>query len=104
MAANVTVLYPNVAEATFDMDYYLAKHMPLVLERFGAHGMTGWRVVRFEGSGDRTPFNVMATLDFGSLDGIKAALAAEAGPIMADVVNFSNQQPVLMMGEVQGHV
>ncbi len=104
MAANVTVLYPNVADATFDMDYYLARHMPMVLEKFGAHGMTGWRVVKFEGSGDDAPYSVMATLDFGSVEGIKAALAAEGGPVIGDVVNFSNQKPVLMMGEVQGRV
>ena len=104
MAANVTVLYPNVADATFDMDYYLAKHMPLVLEKFGAHGMTGWRVVKFDGDPAAAPFNVMATLDFGTVEGIKAALAAEGGPVLADVANFSNQTPVLMMGEVQGHV
>ena len=103
MAASVTVLYPNVAEATFDMDYYLTKHMPMVMERFGTHGMSGWRVVRFAGPPGRTPFSVMATLDFGSTDGIKAALEAEGGPVLADVPNFSNQAAVLMIGDAVGH-
>ena len=103
MAAHVTVLYPNVADATFDMDYYLTRHMPLVMERFGAHGMSGWRVVRFAGAPERTPFSVMATLDFGSLESIRAALSAEGGPVLADVPNFSDQKPVLMMGDAVGH-
>ena len=55
MAATVTVLYPNHADATFDMDYYLARHMPMVMERFGAHGMTGWRVTTFEGPPSAPP-------------------------------------------------
>jgi len=25
---NVTVMYPNAADKTFDMDYYLATHIP----------------------------------------------------------------------------
>lgn len=102
MAANVTVLYPNRADATFDMGYYLSSHMPMVQERFGPHGMTAWRVVRFPGPPEQTPFSVMATLDFGTAAEIEAALAAAGGPVLADVPNFSNQQPVLMRGEVQG--
>ena len=104
MAAIITVLYPNVAEATFDMDYYLSHHMPLVLDRFGAHGMTGWDVVKFDGPAERTPHSVMATLHFGSAEGFRAAVAAEGGPVFADVPNFSNQQPLLMVGETVGHV
>ncbi|WP_165361350.1 EthD family reductase [Lichenibacterium ramalinae] len=104
MAANVTVLYPNTPGARFDMDYYLAHHMPMVMQRFGAHGMTGWRVVRFEGKPEQTPHGVMATLDFGSTEGIAAALAAEGGPVLADVPNFTDLRPTLMTGEVVGRV
>ncbi|RYC33210.1 EthD family reductase [Lichenibacterium minor] len=103
MAATVTVLYPNQADATFDMDYYLGRHMPLVMERFGAHGMTGWKVVKFDGPPERTPFSVMATLAFGSVEGIRAALKAEGGPIIGDVPNFSNKDAMLMFGDDVSH-
>ena len=103
MAATVMVLYPNEAGATFDMDYYLARHMPMVMERFGAHGMTGWRVTTFEGPPERTPFSVMATLAFGGVEGIEAALKAEGGPVIGDVPNFSNRPATLMVGDDVGH-
>lgn len=32
----VSVLYPAGDDANFDMDYYLAKHMPMVQETLGA--------------------------------------------------------------------
>ena len=32
----ITVLYPNTHGSRFDMDYYLKKHCPMVLERVGA--------------------------------------------------------------------
>ena len=105
MATTVTVLYPNQTDATFDMDYYIASHMPMVAQRFGAHGMTGWRVERIVGtpSGDAAPFSVKATLEFGTADGFKAALAAEGGSVIGDVPNFTTLKPQFMIGEVLGH-
>ena len=50
MAASIIVLYENLAEARFDMDYYMAKHMPLVGERFSRFGLKGWRVVKSAGT------------------------------------------------------
>ena len=105
MAAVITVLYPEAEGAGFDMDYYLAKHMPMVLERFGAHGMTGWRVERITGtpSGERAPFSVKATLEFGSAEGFAAALKAEGGPVVGDVPNFTTLKPQFLIGEAVGH-
>jgi uncharacterized protein (TIGR02118 family) len=105
MAAVITVLYPEVDGATFDMDYYLAKHMPMVGERFGRHGLKGWRVERITGTpaGDKAPFSVKATLEFDSADAFKAALAAEGGPVIGDVPNFTALKPQFLIGEVLGH-
>ena len=41
MPTTITVLYENVDDATFDLDYYLAKHMPLVDEKFKPFGLKG---------------------------------------------------------------
>ena len=105
MAAAITVLYPNVDDATFDLDYYLAKHMPLVMRLFGPHGMTGWRVSRLVGTptGARSPYSIAATLEFPTPEAFKAALAAEAKAVLGDVPNFSNKEPVIMIGEIVGH-
>ena len=105
MATAITVLYPNVDDATFDMDYYLARHMPLVAERFGSFGMSGWRVARLIGTptGGAAPFSVVATLEFGSPDGFRSALTAEGGVVLGDVPNFTNTQPTIMIGDVVGH-
>ncbi len=104
MAAATNVLYPNVEGATFDMDYYLTKHMPMVSERFAPHGLTGWRVTRFVETpdGGKPPFSVMATLDFATADGFKAAIAAEGKTVLGDVPNFSNRQPTTILGDVVG--
>ena len=106
MAAAITVLYPNVDDATFDLRYYLDSHMPLVMKLFGPHGITGWRVAHVVGTptGDRAPYSVVATLEFPTPEAFKAALAAEAKSILGDVPNFSNKDPIIMIGEVVGQV
>ncbi len=104
MATAITVLYPNVEDATFNLDYYMAKHMPLVGERFASHGIKGWRVTRFIGTpqGGQAIYSVMATLEFDHPDQFKAAIAAEGGVVLGDVPNFSNKEPVIMIGDIVG--
>ena len=35
MPVAITVLYPKAPDATFNLDYYLSTHMPLVQDKFG---------------------------------------------------------------------
>ena len=39
ITTTITVLYENVDDATFDLDYYMTKHMPLVDEKFKPFGI-----------------------------------------------------------------
>ncbi len=104
MASTISVLYPNVDEATFDYDYYLAKHMPMVSERFTPFGLKGWRVLKGVGTptGDKPMFSVIALLEFGTGEEFKAAVAAEGGPVFGDIPNFSNMSPTLVICAVIG--
>lgn len=104
MPTTITVMYENTADATFNLDYYLAKHMPLVGEKFKPHGLKSWRVVKAAAgpTGDKPPYSIIATLEFDTVDQFKAAVAAEGGPIFGDVPNFSNKSPVVVVGDVVG--
>ncbi len=63
MATSVTVFYENVEDATFDLDYYLAKHMPLVAAKFAPYGIKGWRVLKAVGTptGAKPLYSIIAT-------------------------------------------
>jgi len=102
MPIEVTVLYP--ADASFKLDYYLSSHMPMVLEKFGPHGMTGYRVLKLTGtaSGDPAPYSIQATLMFKDEEGYQTALKNEAGPVLGDIPNFSDKNPILITGDVVG--
>jgi len=101
----ITVLYPNKTDATFDMEYYLKSHMPMVQEKFGAHGMKGYTVLKFLGTPDPntpSPYSVQATLFFDTPQQFEAGVKAEAPTVMGDIPNFTNTEPVLMVGDVVG--
>ncbi len=105
MPFHATVLYPNEEDATFDMDYYLKKHMPFVQESFSKHGLTGWEVLEYKPGldGGKPLYSVAATLIFDSPDQLGAAMSsADAGPVLDDVKNFSNKGPMFMGGALVG--
>ncbi len=104
MSAIITVLYPNVHGARFDLDYYLRRHMPLVMDLFGPHGMRGWRVAEISEtpSGEPPAFMISAMLDFTEVGAFHAALKAAGEPVLADVPRFTDTTPVFLIGAVAG--
>lgn len=104
MVTTITVLYENVDDATFDLDYYLTKHLPLVDEKFKPFGIKGWRVLKAVGTpfGGKPAYSVICTLDFDTADQFRSAVAAEGGPVFGDVPNFSNKDPVVVIGDLVG--
>jgi uncharacterized protein (TIGR02118 family) len=99
----VSVLYPNGPGARFDMDYYLRSHMPMVQRRLGAplRRMAVEQGLAGGASGEPPPFLAAGHLHFDSLEAFEQAFAAHAGPILADVPNYTNTQPVIQISEVK---
>ncbi len=89
------VAYPAAAGATFDIDYYLGTHMPLVHAHLGPHGLTGARVMLPDQPD--APYAAITTLDFRDEAAFVAATTApEAATVFADVPNFTSITPVTM--------
>ena len=97
------VLYPNSEGATFDMDYYLTKHMPLVKQRFGAllKGMAVDQGIAGGAPGSKAPYATVASLMFDSVEDLQSAMGAHGAELMADVPNFTNVQPAIQVSEVK---
>lgn len=105
MVVKAVVLYANDADISFDLDYYLKLHMPLVQLIWSKHGLQSWDVIQFgEGpGGDRPPFHVQATLTFNDGRALQSALAdSETQSIFDDVHKFTNKQPIFVAGSVVG--
>jgi len=96
----ISVLYPREAGASFDYDYYTQTHLPLVVEGWGGAGLTDARAYRgVPGPDGAEPAHLLlALLTFTSTEAFAAALGGpHTAEIMADVVNFTNIQPVIQV-------
>jgi uncharacterized protein (TIGR02118 family) len=99
----VNVLYPNKSDATFDMAYYLGKHMPMVREKLGAalkgetidQGLSGGQ------PGTPAPYRVILALQFDSVDAFERAFVPVAAEIQGDIPRYTNIEPTIQISEVK---
>lgn len=100
MTLSLQVIYPVADGTRFDMEYYLGTHMPLVAEHMGAH-IENTLVTKGVAGGPDTPppFHAVATMTFADREALDAAMAA-APPVIADIANFTDTTPQMLVGEV----
>lgn len=99
----VSVLYPNTEGKTFDMDYYLNKHMPMVQQKLGEALKD---VAVEEGLGGAEPgspatYVAMGHLYFDSVEAFQAAFGPHVKEIMGDIPNYTEIQPVIQVSDVK---
>ena len=101
----VSILYPNMKDATFDMDYYLKIHMPVSIERLSAApGFKGVSVER--GLVGGTPGSEPAYLALchylvDSLEEFLAAFTPHAGVLQGDMPNYTDLKPLIQVSTVE---
>ena len=99
----VIVSYPNQPGSRFDLDYYLNKHMPLVVEKLGPFGLTTASVDQgVAGGAPGTPakYQIQAQLNFPSMEQMQAGMGAAAASLLADIPNFTDVRPDLQINQV----
>lgn len=95
-SAIVTILYPKTSTSTFDMEYYLSKHMPLVQEKWGSKGLQSWSIAKVDPA---SGYCVHASLVFQSVEAFQTAAKEDGPSVMGDVQNFSSEHPLMVVGE-----
>jgi uncharacterized protein (TIGR02118 family) len=92
------VSYPSAEGGTFDREYYLSTHAPLVRSAWSEFGLQSAEVL-FPSSQPQ-PFACMAILRFSDQVGIDNALSsAKAGEVIGDVKNFTNTTPTIFCAD-----
>jgi uncharacterized protein (TIGR02118 family) len=99
MSLTLQVLDPVSAGTTFDYEYYMTKHLDIVGQAFGQH-IKSTLVTKGLAGGPDVPagYHAIASIEFADQAGLDAALAS-AGPALADIPNFTNAQPQMLIGE-----
>jgi uncharacterized protein (TIGR02118 family) len=98
----VTILYPNEEGKTFNMDYYAAKHMPMAAELFGdaLKAMSIDKGVAAGAPGAPVPYLAIGYFFFESMATFQAAMGPNSEKLRADVSNYTNIKPVILVSEV----
>lgn len=98
----VSVMYPNAENKTFDMDYYVNKHLPMVGSLLGASlkGATVEKGLSGAAQGSPAPYAGMGNMYFDSVDEFEKAFGPNAEKIMKDLPNFTDIEPVIQVSEV----
>lgn len=74
--------------------------MPLVLEKWGKHGLKGYSTIECD---DESPYKVVTSLQWTDLDSYKKASGSpELQEIMDDVKNCADKQPFFASGSIVG--
>ena len=98
----VSVMYPYAPGARFDHDYYRDQHMPLLKARMGdfCRYYTIDRGLAGGTPGSAPAFVAMCHVYCDSVDAFQAGFGPHAAEIMADVLNYTDLQPLLQISEV----
>lgn len=92
---SVHILYPRTDESTFDMDYYTSTHMPMLADALG-DDCTAWGA----SSVPAGPWAAIGWATVTSQDAFNAGMKEHGGKIMADVANYTNVAPEMVIGDV----
>ena len=98
----VSVLYPKTPNSRFDMKYYLERHIPMAQAKLGAAVKSASVDQGLGGAmpGQPAAYSVMSHLCFESVEAFQAAFGPHAEAILADIPNFSSEQPTIQISDV----
>ena len=98
----VSVMYPRTEGASFDMDYYVNKHMPMVAEKCGdaLKGMNIMEGLAGMQPGEPPLYVCVGALNFDSVEAFQGAFGPHVAEIMGDIPNYTNATPVVQISEV----
>jgi uncharacterized protein (TIGR02118 family) len=98
----VSVMYPRTEGESFDMDYYVNKHMPMVAEKCGdaLKGMSILEGVAGMQPGEPAPYVCVGSLNFESVEAFQSAFGPHMGEIMGDIPNYTKIAPQIQISQV----
>jgi uncharacterized protein (TIGR02118 family) len=98
----VAVMYPFTEAATFNMEYYETKHMPMVAKFLGSN-LVKYTIDKGVASGipnQPLPYVAIGTFYVKSLADYQAAIAPNRDAIRADFANYTNVAPIILVSEI----
>ena len=102
MTATITFQYPADPGSSFDWDYFLNHHIPLVETALDARDLNRIKVaLGLSGAapGEPPAYQAIVIIDFESITAFHRRWRHEHHRIMGDIVNFTNTRPQVQLSE-----
>ena len=102
----VSILYPHRENVRFDFDYYCGKHMKLAAQYFEP-ALRGWSVDKGIQGGEphsAPGFVAAGHFLFDSVQAFEAVFAPVAAELVADIPNYTDSKPQILISEVAANV
>jgi uncharacterized protein (TIGR02118 family) len=98
----LSVMYPKGEGTTFNMEYYLSTHIPLVSKLLGdaVKGATVEEGLAGVAPNSPATFVAMGNIYFESLASFQTSFGPNAQEIIADIPNFTNTEPTVQISKV----
>ncbi len=98
----LSVMYPTGEGKTFDMEYYLNTHIPLVAKLLGdsIKGATVEEGIAGGAPNSPATFSAMGNLYFENIESFQNSFGPNAPEILADLPNFTNAEPTVQVSKV----
>src|SRR4051812_22068175 len=95
-------MYPSGEGATFDHEYYVGTHIPLVQDLLGERlrEVSVDRGLAGREPGAPPPYLAMAHLVFDSVEDFQAAMGPAGPQLAADAANYTNTTAELQVSEI----
>jgi uncharacterized protein (TIGR02118 family) len=99
----ISVFYPFKDGSSFDMSYYVNKHIPMVRQKLGpaCKGVAVEQGIAGGAPGSQPTYSAMGHLLFDSVESFQTAFAPHAAAIMGDIPNYTTVQPIIQVSEVR---
>lgn len=98
----VSILYPYRENGRFDFDYYCGTHMTRAAQYFEP-ALKGWSVDKGISGGEpnsAASFVAAGHFLFDSLEAFQQVFAPVAGELVADIPNYTDSEPQIVISEV----
>jgi uncharacterized protein (TIGR02118 family) len=99
----VSVFYPNSPGKKFDLDYYVNRHMPMVVDLLKPGGLVKAEVDKGLGTaqpGAPAPYVCVGHVYFQSVEAFQQAFGPHADRLMGDIPNYTDIEPILQISDI----
>ncbi len=98
----IAAAYPRQEGKTFNLNYYIHTHLPMVWQKFSPFGLRRIEVDKGieKPGGGASPFFAIGYLYFDTLTDFQECFASVGSEVISNICMYTDVKPLIQVGEV----